>query len=302
VHAAGVANAAGTSGYGGLGPTGTPVFSATGSIDGAPVPWIAPGAFAVSTHLDAIGGKSTAGVEVSTWADVETSPGVHAALGGAVATFADLERGRLQLKLESGYAATGATHASTEAYAYAEFAQSFEIRMPHGFAGAPTVTLTLTLDGMVSSLGGDGGHTGLGASLILDNVDGAPAGRLESTWSFESSVTALPLTITGTPSNFDCSRPAYCESFFGLRAGIWTYGRRAPFDNAGAGGALDFWTTPAQLRLTSAPEVTLLRADTLGTYAWVNPSAVPEPTTAAYLLAGLVGGLLRARLSARRVV
>ena len=296
-----------STGLTGLATTAAPSFTGTVWQDGVSSPIAAPaGVFGHSA--DAYGGTRAA-VDQALSVSVAPAPQVPGLpLPATAHGLADIGAGRLGMAVATSFTPVvepggAVTSAFTVGRAGAELGLGFDVVMPWAGGVGPTVpvTLRLTLDGTLVDVANEA-SVGLRSTLRLSNVaagpGGAPAATLESVQDFGTSLSGHRLSLGGVLVAPTCSTTyGVCAWYFGLYASIESTGQiqllSSTISGVAAGDSLDF-TDGARIELLVPAGATVTDVVSGQGHGWVT--AVPEPSAAALLAAGLaVLGLLRRR-------
>lgn len=262
------------------------------------------------TDAAALPGKDTAAVNLrvdsgprntSARAEVQAQArlrGSGQAFAGTGAVASDLDAGTLALQWHGSLAQEPGTprEGFARGYPYAELWETFEVVYPIARVAPVEVTLALQLSGQLTGTdAADPLRPGVEAYLSLGGVDtGENHHPLDPVWRSESSVAGTVLSYAGALQSTGCDvARGVCSGFVSLYAALDLRGRVA-------GAPPEAWQTArapldlgfdGQLSLRVSDGVTLVRgdvSDVLPAVAWAQTSPVPEPATAASLLAGLL--------------
>lgn len=210
----------------------------------------------------------------------------------------DLDAGTLALQWHSNRAQEPGTprEGFARGYPFAELWETFEVVYPITRAEPVQVSLSLLLQGGLTGVDpADPLRPGIEAYLWLGGVDtGEFHDPLSPVWRSESSEPGAVLGYEGALQSSGCSVAlGVCSGFFNLYAALDLRGRvtgALPDDWQTARAPLDLLFT-GQLALQVSNGVTLVRGDVLDPLPdvnWAQVSSVPEPASAASLLAGLL--------------
>lgn len=249
----------------------------------------------VALQVDGVVRSNSAEAEVQAKARLR---GSGQAFSGNGRVASDVDAGTLALQWHSNLAQDSGT--SREGFArghpYAELWETFEVIFPIERVAPVEVTLSLQLTGLLE--GNDGRVTdlaGVEAYLYLSGVNtGESHLPLDSVWRTEAGVAGSVIRYAGPLLSNGCNvATGLCSGLIGVYAGLDLRGRTP-------GAAADAWQTArapldltfaGQLALQVSDGVTLVRgdvSDVLPAVAWAQVSSVPEPSTAASMLVGLL--------------
>jgi hypothetical protein len=270
--------------------------------DGAPLQTVSDAAAlpakdwaTVALEVDGVMRSTSAEAEVQAQARLRGSGQVFSG-NGRVAS--NVDAGTLMLQWHSSLAqdAGPSREGFARGHPYAELWETFEVIYPIERVAPVEVMLSLRLSGLLD--GNDGRVTdlaGVEAYLYLSGVDtGESHLRLDPVWRAETSVADSVIRYAGPLQSNGCNvTSGLCSGLVGVYAALDLRGRTP-------GAAADAWQTArapldltfaGQLALQVSDGVTLVRGDVLDVLpavAWAQVSSVPEPSTAASLLAGLL--------------
>ena len=261
----------------------------------------------VALQVDGVARSTSARAEVQAQAQLRSS-GQPFSGNGMVA--ADVDAGTLALQWRSSLAQDAGTprEGFARGHPYAELWETFEVVHAIDRAAPVDVALSLRLSGLLDGHGGRATDlAGIEAYLHLAGVDtGESHLALAPVWRSEAGVNGAVIQFSGPLLSNGCSvARGVCSGFVGVYAGLDLRGRTP-------GAAADAWQTArapldlsftGQLALQVSDGVTLVRGDVrdpLSGVAWARVSSVPEPATAASLLAGLLLLLWRRRAGQRQ--
>lgn len=249
----------------------------------------------VALQVDGVARSTSAEAEVQAQARLR---GSGQAFSGSGRVASDVEAGTLALQWQSSLAQDGgpSREGFARGYPYAELWETFEVIYPIARLEPVEVMLSLRLTGLLD--GNDGRITdraGVEAYLHLGGVDtGESHLPLDPVWRTEASVADSVISYTGPLLSNGCNvAKGLCSGFISVYAALDLRGRTlgAPADAWETARAPLDLTFAGQLALQVGDGVTLVRgdvSDVLPAVAWAQVSSVPEPSTAASLLAGLL--------------
>ena len=249
----------------------------------------------VDLRVDGVARSTSARAEVQAQASLR---GNGQAFSGHGMVASDVAAGTLALQWRSSLAQQAGTprEGFARGYPFAELWESFEVVYAIDRVAPVEVVLSLRLSGLLD--GNDGRATdraGVEAYLHLAGVDtGESHPALDPVWRTEAGVDGAVIQFSGPLLSNGCSvARGVCSGFVGVYAALDLRGRTP-------GAAADAWQTArapldlsfaGQLALQVSDGVTLVRGDVLDALpgvAWAQVGTVPEPATAASLLAGLL--------------
>ena len=260
----------------------------------------------VSLLVSGVPRSSSASAQVQAQAALHSN-GAGFSGGGHVAS--DVTAGTLALQWRSSLATAPAPAGGVagegfaRGYPLAELWETFEVLYPLDRVAPVQVTLSLHLAGTLAGNDGRAGQRdGVDAFLALGGVHtGEAHNALDPVWRSEGAVAGDSISFTGALQPTGCSvGRGVCSGFVSLYAALDLRGlvpgappeawqpALAPLDLAFTG----------QLHLQLSGGVRLVRGDVsdpLSSVAWAQVGTVPEPATAASLLAGLLLLALRRR-------
>ncbi|MBY0399510.1 hypothetical protein K2X89_04395 [Myxococcota bacterium] len=287
-------------GIGGFANNGPTSFLGSGTVDGTPVPFVAPPPVSVVKSILALGGLRHSQVSLDVVSSLVPEAGVPAVdFSGSCSADASRVAGTLRLQARGEQVDLIGSNpqqpfASAIASGSAEFGENFDVLVPSNSVEPVEVTLSMTLSGTIGNPGRDGWLTGVRTRLQF----GSQLGTVASIEEFESDLSDRTLTLTA-PLLITCN--PVCESFFNIWVAIELFGRHPILGYRtliGSGTQVDL--QPVTVTLRSPDGVTLQRTIDGASWDWVNP--VPEPALGSSVaaLVGVIAWLEQRRSSARR--